>query len=82
MDEAIRRGYPVVLVQDNGFGERYHPSERLMGLCASGVVLLVTPWRYQYRKADENISVVLCKTMNCVVQAICRKRDDWWKGNR
>ena len=25
------------------------------------------------------ISVAECKTMNCIAQALCRKRDDWWK---
>lgn len=81
MDEAIRRGYSVVLVQDNGFGERYHPSERLMGLCASGVMLLLTPWQYHYRPVDSHISVSECKTMNCVVQALCRLKDSWWRGS-
>lgn len=82
MDAALAAGFPVVVMIDNGMPEIYHPSTERIELCLKDRLLLVTPWRYQYRKADENISVVLCKTMNCVVQAICRKRDDWWKGNR
>lgn len=79
MDEVLRRGFPVVLVVDNGFPERYHPSARQMEQCGNGSVLLLTPWRYHYRPVDTHITVAECKTMNCVVQAICRRKDDWWQ---
>lgn len=79
MDEAMSRGFPVIWVQDNGFQERFHPSERLTELCASGRLLLLTPWVYHYRPMDSHISVAECKTMNCVVQALCRLKDSWWK---
>ena len=80
MDEAQRRGYPVVLIADNGFPEVYHPSAERIEQCAMGKLLIVTPWQYQYRKKDETVSVPFCKTMNCVAQALCRTKDDWWKG--
>ena len=79
IDTALSRGFPVVLIADNGFPEVYHPSERRLFLCSAGRLLLVTPWRYRYRRAEEEISVAECKTMNCVAQALCRTRDDWWK---
>jgi hypothetical protein len=69
----------VVSVDDNGMGELYHPSERRMTLCAEKKLLIMTPWVYKYRPAEEDITVVECKTMNCVAQALCRQRDDWWK---
>ena len=75
MDEEL----PVVSVDDNGMGELYHPSERRMTLCAEKKLLIMTPWVYKYRPAEEDITVVECKTMNCVAQALCRQRDDWWK---
>lgn len=34
---------------------------------------------YQFRVHDESISVPFCKTMNCLVQAICRTKDERWK---
>lgn len=80
IDEAIAEGYAVVIVMDNGIPEIFHPSEQKEELCAAGRMLMVTPWHYHYRPADETISVAECKTMNCVAQALCRKRDDWWKG--
>lgn len=79
MDGALRSGYPVVRIVDNGFPEIYHPSADLMDDCAASLLLLLTPWDYQFRAHDEHVSVPFCKTMNCVVQAICRMKDDWWK---
>ncbi len=79
LDAAMGEGWPVVIVADNGMGERYHPSGEKTELGAAGRLLLVTPWRYVYRHADEGISVLECKTMNCVVQALCRKADSWWR---
>ena len=81
MDEAVARGYAVVLVVDNGFPEFYHASKERMALCLKGRLLLVSPWRYRYRLAENGISVPECKAMNCVAQALCRTRDDWWKKN-
>ena len=79
MDEAVRLSLPVVLVEDNGFPDKYHPSEKRIQQCAEGKLLLVSPWQYRYRPADEGISVVQCKTMNCVVQSLCCLKDSWWK---
>lgn len=81
MDEAVARGYAVVLVVDNGFPEFYHASKEKMALCLKGRLLLVSPWRYRYRLAESGISVPECKAMNCVAQALCRTKDDWWKKN-
>lgn len=79
MDEAVSLRYPVVLVVDNGFPEVYHPSERHVQLCADNRLLLVSPWRYRYRPVGASIGAVECKTMNGVVQSLCRMKDSWWK---
>ena len=79
METAIRSGYPVIRIEDNGFPEIYHPSDDRMDSCAAGLLLLITPWNYQYRRHDERISVPFCKTMNCIAQAVCKLKDDWWK---
>ena len=79
LDSALRSGHPVVRIEDNGFPEIYHPSSDRMDDCAGGLLLLVTPWEYQFRGHQETISVPFCKTMNCVAQAICKTKDDWWK---
>ena len=79
LDTVLRSGYPVVRMVDNGFPEIYHPSADLMDDCATSRLLQLTPWNYQFRAHDENVSVPFCKTMNCLVQAICRMKDDWWR---
>ena len=78
-DEALRRGYPVILIADNGFPEVYHPSATRIEQCATGQLLIVSPWQYQYRRKEDAVSVPFCKTMNCVAQALCRTKDTWWK---
>jgi hypothetical protein len=75
----VRHGFPVVLVEDNGFPDRYHPSAERLDCCTEGRLLLVTPWRYRYRPESEAITVAECKTMNCIAQALCRQSDSWWK---
>ena len=79
IDEAIAQGHPAILITDNGFPEIYHPSETRLQLCTANRLLLVTPWAYQYHPANEEITVVQCKAMNCIAQAICQTKDDWWK---
>lgn len=79
MDEAVRSGYTVVLIADNGFTDRYRPSADRMDLCAEGRMLMITPWQYRYRPREEKISVSVCKTMNCLAQALCRTKDSWWQ---
>ena len=79
MDAVLLRGYPIIRIEDNGFPEIYHPSADRMDRCAAGQQLLIAPWIYQYRTREDSISVPFCKTMNCVAQAICKMRDDWWK---
>lgn len=78
IDEAMHHGFPVVLIADNGFQETYHPSKERIRLCDEDCLLMVTPWQYAYRQKDDPITVPFCKTMNCVAQALCRLKDDWW----
>ena len=79
INEAMHDGFPVVFITDNGFGDRYHPSADRLDLCAAGLLLLVTPWTFQYKGTNDSIHVPRCKTMNCMAQALCRTKDSWWK---
>jgi len=79
MNEAVNHGFPVITIADNGFPERYHPSTERIDRCAQGKLLIVTPWQYQYRGKNEQLTIPFCKAMNCVAQALCRQKDDWWK---
>ena len=79
LDQALRSGYPVIRMEDNGFPDIYHPSADRMDDCAAGNLLLLTPWAYQFQRQEEQITVTFCKTMNCLCQAVCRQKDAWWK---
>ena len=79
INENVNHGFPVITIHDNGFPDRYHPSAERTDICAAGRLLLVTPWQYNYRPKDNQINVSACKTMNCLAQALCRKKDNWWK---
>lgn len=79
INESVNHGFPVITIHDNGFPDRYHPSAEQQELCAVGRLLLVSPWGYQYRGKNEQVTIPFCKAMNCVAQALCRTKDDWWK---
>ena len=79
MNETENNGFPVIIISDNGFPVRYHPSMERIDRCASGRLLIVTPWQYRYRGKNEQVTIPFCKAMNCVAQALCRLKDDWWK---
>ena len=79
MNAVVSQGFPVVTVEDNGFPSLFHPSERRTDLCSNNKLLIVTPWQYVYRRVNDTITVAECKTMNCIVQALCRTKDSWWK---
>ena len=79
MDAALADNYPVIRIIDNGFSKHYHPSAELIDACTNSLLLLVSPWHFQFRRKDDAIHVPFCKAMNCVVQALCKTKDDWWK---
>ena len=81
INEAVNHGFPVITISDNGFPDRYHPSAARIDQCAAGQLLLVTPWQYVYRGKNEQVTIPFCKAMNCVAQALCRQKDDWWKNS-
>ena len=79
MNEAQSIGAPTVRILLEGFPEKYHPSAAINELCAKGCMLLVSPWQWSYRYSKDTIDSVLCKTLNCIAQALCRKKDSFWK---
>ena len=79
MNEAMSLGAPTVRILLEGFPEKYHPSAALNEHCAEGRMLLVSPWQWSYRYSGDTIDPVLCKTLNCIAQALCRKKDSFWK---
>lgn len=79
LTECANHGFPVIIIHDNGFPDRYHPSADRLDQCMAGRLLIVTPWKYHYRGKNEQVTVLFCKAMNCVAQALCHTKDNWWK---
>ena len=77
--ECVYHGFPVIIIHDNGFPDRYHPSADRLDQCMAGRLLLISPWQYHYRGNTEQVTAPFCKAMNCVAQALCRTKDNWWK---
>jgi hypothetical protein len=75
MNADTSQGFPVIVLEDNGFPSLYYPSGHRMDLCSSNKLLIVTPWQYVYRRANTPIAVAECKTMDCIVQALCHTKD-------
>lgn len=51
-DLAIENDANIILLQNNGFPERYKPAGGNFDLCAKGKLLIIAPRGYNQRKRD------------------------------
>ena len=65
----LREQLPFVLLSDNGFRDYYKPSDILFDACASGRVLILSPWSYDANK--RHISREECVALNVMAEEIC-----------
>ena len=63
--------HPFVVLADNGFREYYKPADALFDACASGRVLILSPWPYDADK--RHISRADCVALNAMAEEICRQ---------
>ncbi len=61
--------HPFILLADNGFRDYYKPADSLFDACASGRVLILSPWPYDANK--RHISRADCKALNAMAEEIC-----------
>ena len=66
--------HPFVVLADNGFREYYKPADALFDACASGRVLILSPWPYDADK--RHISRADCVALNAMAEEICRQLGD------
>lgn len=69
MQVLLREHRPYILLADNGFRDYYKPSDHLFDACASGRVLILSPWRYDASK--RHISREECVALNTMAEEIC-----------
>ena len=67
----LREKLPFIYLSDNGFREYYKPTDVLFDACASGRLLILSPWTYDASK--RHISRVDCVALNAMAEEICNK---------
>ena len=69
MQVLINELHPFILLADNGFRDYYKPSDALFDACASGRVLILSPWPYDAEK--RHITRADCVTLNNMAEELC-----------
>lgn len=67
----LREKLPFIYLSDNGFREYYKPTDALFDACASGRLLILSPWTYDASK--RHISREDCIALNAMAEEICNK---------
>ena len=62
------KGYPTILLQENGFAPLAKPGGRYFDACAEGRLLLLAPW--EHHNADTDITRHQCLALNDMAAAI------------
>ena len=68
LTEAIKRGYRIIHVMENGFPPLYKPVGEAFDDCAAGLLLQLSPWDYHMNK--RRISREQCLMLNRLVERI------------
>ena len=69
MRAAFNRGFPLIILQENGFSDLAKPGGKRMEACAEGRLLILAPWQHH----NEQIAIRRdqCLSLNEMVQQIC-----------
>ena len=71
MRAAFDKGYPIILLQENGFTDLAKPGGQRMEACARGVLLIIAPWEHHNERTT--IRRHQCLTLNEMARKICNK---------
>lgn len=69
MQVLLQEQHPFVILTDNGFRDYYKPADFLFDACASGRLLILSPWPYDGGK--RHISRADCVALNEMAEIIC-----------
>ena len=70
MRVAFEAGYPLILLQENGFTDLAKPGGRRFDACAEGRMLILAPWEHHNER--RTIRRDQCLTLNDMAAMICR----------
>ena len=65
----LKEHHSVILLADNGFRDYYKPADSLFDACATGRLLILSPWPYDAGK--RRISRADCVALNEMTEEIC-----------
>ena len=68
MRAAFEAGFPLIVLQENGFTDLAKPSGRRMEACARGQLLLLAPWEHHNERLT--IRRDQCLTLNALAQMV------------
>ena len=69
MQVLLNEQHPFILLADNGFRDYYKPADSLFDACATGRLLILSPWPYDGQK--RHISRADCVALNAMAEEIC-----------
>lgn len=69
MRAAFEKGFPVIILQENGFTDLAKPGGQRMEACSRGQLLLLAPWQHHNERLT--ISRSQCLTLNSLAKLIC-----------
>lgn len=70
MRAAFDAGYPLILLQENGFTDLAKPGGKRFDACAEGRLLILAPWEHHNERCT--IRRDQCLTLNDMATMICR----------
>ena len=69
MRAVFDAGFPTIVIMQNGFTTLSKPHGRQFDACASGALLMLSPWEHHNEK--QKITAVQCRQMNLMALEIC-----------
>ena len=69
MRAAFDRGFPLIILQENGFSDLAKPGGKRMEACAEGRLLIMAPW--QHHNEQITIRRDQCLSLNEMARQIC-----------
>jgi len=70
MRTALERGYNIILLRENGFPPHFKPAGESFDACASGRMLIISPWEYHMGK--HKITREQCLELNSLCEQIVK----------
>ena len=69
MRAAFNNGFPVIILQENGFAPLAKPGGKRFDACAQGKLLMLAPW--QHHNDKRKIKRFQCLALNEMARVIC-----------